>query len=399
MKDDSSRISWFRPLKRAIKLLVLGFVYLPFSFLFLLMRIRIVVLTSPHRIGHLCVEPDTFLKERFLGLQATFKPVFLIPKDIVANRAMLRLWQQKLSIVTMPALCRILAPFKRFRWVDYPIERYAVAIDSTAASPAIQAKWGSRPPMLMLDEKERMQGFEALEKLGIPRTGWFVCVHSRDGNYSPGDEHLHSYRNCKIGNYRLAMNAIVERGGWCVRVGEPTSIAFPDGERFIDYANSPQKSEWMDIFLAANCHFFLGNSSGLFFLSMVFGRRSALANMVPMSCSLPVGPGDLGIPKLLRSRESGELIMFRSILQSPVSNFRFSWQYEQAGIDVEENSPEDIRDLAVEMLDSLAGEPEREAADEQLQEQFHGLFRPGHYSYGAGSRIGRDFLREHGRLL
>ena len=224
-------------LNKAIKLVVLSVVYFPLSLVFLVARVRLIVITSPDRIGHLCVEPDTFLKERYLGLQTEFAPVFLIPMNRVANHAVLGMWQKKLRIITSPMLCRILVPFKRFNWAGFPAERYAVAIDSTATSPAIMTAWGDRPPLLMLDEEQRTRGIAALEKLGVPRDAWFVCVHSRDGAYSPADEHLHSYRNCSIENYRLAVREIVERGGWCLRVGEPSSASLPSERGLVDYAN------------------------------------------------------------------------------------------------------------------------------------------------------------------
>ena len=47
------------------------------------------------------------------------------------------------------------------------------------------------------------------------------------------------------------------------------------------------------------------------------------------------------------------------------------------------------------MLERTAGEFEVTAEDEALQQAFKGLLVPGHYSYGAMSRVGRDFLRRH----
>jgi putative glycosyltransferase (TIGR04372 family) len=386
-------------LNRRLKRIVIRICYFPIALLLYLVNVRVVPIICPDRIGHLCIEPDCFIKERLLGLQPAFKPLFLIPKKVVANKTMLGLWQRKIPILTSAVLCRLLAPLRTYSWAIYPVDKYAVAIDSTASGQEILGKWGARPPLLALDEGFKRRGFEILEKMGVPKDAWFVCVHSRDGHYSPADEHLHSYRNSSIGNYLPAMREIVERGGWCIRVGEPTPSALPETRGVIDYANSAYKSDWMDVFLGASCHFFLGNSSGLSLLSTVFGKQCALANIAPVSGALPLGWNDLGIPKLLRSRESHNLLSYRQILETPVANFRFTWQYEQAGIVVEENSPEDIRDLALEMLDRLSDAEPYEPEDEELQRRFLSLMRPGHYSYGAQSRIGRDFLRKHAALL
>jgi hypothetical protein len=64
-----------------------------------------------------------------------------------------------------------------------------------------------------------------------------------------------------------------------------------------------------------------------------------------------------------------------------------------------DNSPEDIRDIAIEMLDRLEGKARYTDEDDLRQSQFRALFRLGHYTYGASSLVGRDFLRKYGQLL
>jgi putative glycosyltransferase (TIGR04372 family) len=133
-------------------------------------------------------------------------------------------------------------------------------------------------------------------------------------------------------------------------------------------------------------------------VSTVFGVRSALANLTPMSTALPLGPADIGIPKLLR-QSSGEFATFAQILGSPAANYRFDDLYKASGLTVVDNSPEEIRDLAVEMLDTLEDRNVRSQEDAALQRRFQALVRPGHYAYGSTSRIGRDFLRKYAALL
>jgi len=374
-------------------------IYFPAAVILLICRVRLVTLTHPDRIGHLCIEPDCFVKEGALGLRPKFFGIFLVPRDQVANQVVLDLWKGHLTIVTSPTLCAVLSPLLRFSFIRYRVDHYAVAIEETATCGAILAKWGQRPPLLKKELVESPVGWENLHELGLPPGAWFVCIHSRDGHYSFHDEHLHSFRNSSIKNYQLAMQAIVERGGWCVRVGEPTPEPLPRMRGVIDYANSDQKSSFMDVFLCANCRFFLGNSSGLYLVSMIFGVPCALVNLIPISGALPVGRHDLGIPKILRSEENGELLPYRDILRTPVANFRFSWQYEGQGILVEENSEEDIRDLVLEALERLAGKCIYDCKDEELQGKFVGLMRPGHYSFGADSRLGQVFLRKYSHLI
>lgn len=383
---------------RVIRLAASG-IYLAIAILLRLCRVRLITLTHPDRIGHLCIEPDCFIKEGALKLRPDFYAIFLIPRDRVANQVLLDLWRKHLTVVTSPRICTALEPLLRYASVRYHIDHYAVAINKTAACAAIYAQWGDRPPLLDKNSVGSLTEWQTLHALGLPPGSWFVCVQSRDGYYSLHDEHLHSYRNCSINNYLPAMAAIVERGGWCIRVGEPTPEPLPSMPGVIDYANSDKKSPLLDIFLCANCFFFLGSTSGLLAVSTVFGVGSVLANIIPISGALPVSYNDIGIPKMLRSKWTGELLAYRDVLPTAAANFRFTSQYENEGILVEENSAEDIRDLCLEMLERSSDMYSDDLTDEQLQQQFRELIRPGHYSFGAHSRIGRNFLRKYADLI
>jgi putative glycosyltransferase (TIGR04372 family) len=114
---------------------------------------------------------------------------------------------------------------------------------------------------------------------------------------------------------------------------------------------------------------------------------------------LPYGVADLGIPKLLYSVREGRHLSFAEAFASTASNFRYSRLYEQAGIRVDANSADEITALVSEALDRLDGTARYTSEDEQRQARFKALMRPGHYSYGAPSRVGRDFLRRYERFL
>jgi hypothetical protein len=58
-------------------------------------------------------------------------------------------------------------------------------------------------------------------------------------------------------------------------------------------------------------------------------------------------------------------------------------------------SAQEIRSLALELLDRLDSKALYSQEDEDRQMRFKALFREGHYAYRTGSRIGRDFLSTH----
>lgn len=366
-------------------------VYFPFAVLAWLFRIRFVRISTPGRIGHLILEPDCYAKDRILQGRREVS-VIAITAPEVANLAVLEHWRRHFVVVTQPLLVSLLRPFQSFSFTAPDLGVYAIAINETSRAFATYTRWGNRPPLLELTPAERAAGRETLARMGVPPDAWFVCVHSREGGYSPNDERWHSYRNSDIADYLPAMAAITAAGGWCIRMGDATMRPLPPSPRTIDYARSPEKSEAMDVFLAAECRFLLGNSSGLYILAAAFGRPCALANQAPMSNVHGLGVNDIAIPK--RVMRDGSPLPLQQIFDSPAAHYRFTELYEKDGLELVNNSPEEILALAREMLEQVEGKATYTAADEARQATWLSLLRPGHYGYGASSRIGRDYLRK-----
>lgn len=363
---------------------------------------RILKLTRTDRIGHLMGELDCVMKEeRLLHHASPRRPLLLARRDQLANLSAVRSWRPHMDIVESPWLVQMLErvaddPVIRFRDAMRP---YFTAIDETATVYSILREWGDRPPLLELGDAEMKRGEAALRELGLPEGAPFVCFHCREPGYSPSDEVWHSFRNSSIKSYLPSMAALHERGIYGVRMGDPSMARLPAIEGVIDYVHSPLRSDWMDVFLCARTEFFLGNSSGLYLISLAFGRPSALANLAPLSTALGTAPGDVVIPKLLRHEKEGRLLGFPEILSLPVGNFRFAKDYRAANIRALESEPEDVTALALEMFDRTRGLAEYDAADDARQARYQALFAPGHYAFGSGGRAGRDFLRKYEHLL
>ena len=369
------------------------------SVLLFLTGIRALRFTDPGRIGHLAAEPDIFLKVRLLSLRRWNRGVIIILHGTAANECLLDYWNQYFKVVCYPFWSRILVRLFRFPYLQYDVSRYTVAINQTAPYIAVQRAWGNRPPLLALTEEHRREGQARLAELGIPANAGLICFHCREGGYSTHDEHLNSFRNCSIENYLPAIAELTKRGFWCMRMGDPSMRRLPPMERVIDYVHSEIRSDRMDVFLCASCCFFLGSASGLRHVGSVFGKPSAVANQCPLSTALEFGLNDVAIPKLIWSDSEKRYLTFREIFDSDAASFRYTPLFREHRIRPDENTPEDVIHLALEMLERLEGRTNYSQEDEELQRRFKVLMRPGHYSYGGISRIGRDFLRKYAHLL
>lgn len=373
-------------------------IYAPFAALVRRTGYRFVVVSYPDRIGHLASEIDWYLKQTALGEMPSVKPILLLKRRKAANTALLDVWREHVTVISSWPLFGLLHPLLDFPFLTIELGKSIVALDSAAIYHLTLNRWQGRPPIAKLPPGIAERARADMMKLGLPDDAWFVCVHSREGGYSPGDEHLHAHRNSDIASYALAMDEIVARGGYCIRMGDPTMTNLAPRKGIIDYANSALKSDYLDLFLCANTRFFIGNTSGLFIVSTIFNQPSVLVNMIPYGNSYGVGPQDISIPKKLCDTE-GKLLHFPDIFRSAAASFRHAGLYREYGIGIVDNTAEEIRDVTVEMLDRLEGKFTTSAEDEARQEMFRGFLQPHHYCYETVSRIGRDFLRQHAALL
>lgn len=152
---------------------------------------------------------------------------------------------------------------------------------------------------LKLPQKKQKYCENLFKEFGLPEGAWFVCVHVREGGYS-GD--FQNHRNSKIDNYLEAFEFITSQGGWIFRMGDSSMKKIPPLDQVIDYANSDKRTALLDIFLIANCKFFIGTSSGILDTAMLFGKPILLTNAVHWLMQLPPKSSDLIIFKHVYSK-------------------------------------------------------------------------------------------------
>lgn len=353
-----------------------------------------VEIALPIRIGHLALEPDAFLRDRTLALGHLPVALIIEPPQGFANQTLASYLSRYLTVLRRDDEATFLESYFSAHGFTVRTADYVVAMYETARCFDVYRRWGDRPALFKLSASDRRFTKDALERLGIPRDAWFVCVHARDGGFSPSDESWHSHRNVAIEDFGPAMDVITARGGWCVRVGDPTMPPMTPRARCIDYATSDLKSARLDIGLAASCRFFLGCASGLYNVAVMFGRPSALANVSPLSGAYSQGVADLSIPQRLADLD-GRVLPFEEIFATDVANFRFAEEFASRGLKPQNVSPSAISDMAEEMCDRLDGTARYSTDDELRQIAFKSFLRPGHYAYGTGSRIARDYLRSN----
>lgn len=374
-----------------ILLFIISVVFFPLSILIHFLGYRIA---SPFtsRIGHLAIEPDCIIKEIFLGtLKLNPKKILLLSSEkISANRHLDKYWGSIFTVIKSPTLIWLMKGLSLLRFASINTKKYIRNIGKNQLCFHIYSAWSDHPPILSLSHDDEIYWSNTLQQLGLPSDAWFVCIHARTGSYSQVDESIQSYRNCNIENYVLAIDEIIKRGGWVIRIGDNAMPKMPPKEKVIDYAHSKLKSERMDLILCAKSKFMLGCSSGIACLASVFGTPCAITNLVPIS-NLWFTKKDLSIPKSIVRAGDIKPLTIVEILNTEVSNFQYTKLYDDAGLTLIENSKEEILDLTLDMFDKIDN-LEDTKNQIQLKTNISSILKEHHYSYGSQATISMRYI-------
>lgn len=357
------------------------------------------------------VHLDAYVKAGILGMRPPTRTVILHEpwlRRYAVNPCMLDYWRTYIDIIEDEGQLSALRPLRSklaFN-VTGPMQCLDKIIPwGHSAAVFIQREWDEqlRKPLLQLTREHRERGIAALQKLGIPLTGWFATLHVREGKFG-AHRHSEPFRDADINTYRAAIEVVTERGGWVIRLGDPSMTPLPKMHNVIDYANDPIKSDWMDVFLCASARFMIGTSSGPSTISRAFGVPIAMTNYLQAS-TIYLGAHDLFLPRLLRRRADGALVSFEQQMSLPFSACFSDGMYRNlCGLEVVPNSPAEIRELVEETIDRLDGNINYTPDDQELQHRFMTMTAnketlPGLSGVALQCKLGRGFLYRYQHLL
>jgi putative glycosyltransferase (TIGR04372 family) len=252
----------------------------------------------------------------------------------------------------------------------------------THGAAKVQQQWEAeqRPPLMTLDDNQRAAAAILLKQLGVPSTAWFVCMHVREaGFHKKWNLKYPSARDSRLADYDLAIKAITDRGGWVVRMGDRTMTPLPKMHHVVDYAHSAFKCEIGDIVLPASARFLLGTNSGFATIPGIYGIPNVLTNWVPVALPLWFGR-DLMIPKLFRDTLEQKYVSFHEMFSTRLGALQNTFDFPEH-IEIVANTPAEIVEVVVEMMDRLAGKRTYTPEDTALQDRYfelaieHGSYR------------------------
>ena len=397
----------------------LQFLSLLFSPLTLLLRaFRIQVLEMPYfAIGHLALDIDCYLRYRELHKIKSI-PILLVRYNTlvhdrpfsseVCNQFLLNCWKRRIFTIDHWLLYFLLWPILSSDLLIYKMDRFYSTKASFTYKPghcyaAIYSKFKKNfQPKIHFTSEESRRGKNLLAQLGLPEGAWYVCFSCREPGYYDNNVDFTKIRNAGIASYELALKEIIQRGGWCIRIGSkksaPLSSSLKALPQIIDYPHSQFVSDFMDIFLISRCLFFLSTNSGISNVATIFGISSLMVNYLPIG-QLSVFHRDINIFKLYKSNKTGELIPFKQMLECYLAYSFQDKDYEKFQISAIDNSAEEIRDAVIEMLHEMKIINTPYLEEKELQDKFLTLLNDYNISYYGSPKIGSAFLKKYSYLI
>ena len=351
-----------------------------------------------YRIGHFAMTPELYLSERDIANTKERVIDLFFLGGRVANHQLDKMWRRTLRISRFARyayICNDLVPGGR---------NHIVPIQSASDLSGVLEKTKVH---ISFTREEEAFGRQGLKQFGLPDHASFVCAHGRDSGYldyalpsaAPEGWGYHDYRDTLINTYIPAAEYLANGGYFVFRTGiavkEPLDTTNP---KIIDYANKG-RTDFLDIYLGANCHFFICDTAGMWGVPGIYRRPIAWVNYIPLQYAPTWSSRDVFIPKKLWSIERRRFFTFNEILSTGMGRFSMSEQYAQGDIEVVDNTPDEIASLVIEMDQRLNGTWRAAEGDEELQSRFWAMFPPLTPDHVFRSRIGSEFLRQNQELL
>ena len=386
----------------AVSVVAVVFLLKPF------VRVRFGRLRSD-RFGHYAYEPERYLCQRDAGLHGWPNfDVFYNEGEISNSQLKKMLDVSELRVLKISRIGGWLMKYVclLLKWLPKGKEHVLVI----AGYGEFSARWTLSRTLahLSFSPEEEKKGKEALAKMGVPVDREYVCIYARDSAYMgqqfPGrDWNYHNYRDDSIQDYLPAAEMLTQRGYFVIRMGHIVKENLKTSNpMIIDYAANGFRSDFLDIYLPAKCHFFLGNPSGLIAIPAIFRRPIAYVNFSQPGALYNWDLNGIFIWKRVWLRREGRFLTFREMLQLnlPIDFDRKDLKRiaDLGEIDIVDNSPGEIRDLAIEMEERILGTWRMPQEAQALQEKIKALY-PHIPDEVKVSTVGAKFICQNAELL
>ncbi|WP_449243471.1 TIGR04372 family glycosyltransferase [Desulfovibrio sp.] len=383
------KLRWFRPLFWPVLLPVVIAIWLynklsPIPIRIYLMRVD--------RIGHLAENTELVCCKIDLGIIKKEIRIF-VHRDIPCNMFLFRMWSRVLYVNQLFLL--IYDVCKKLGGLGI--------LSDEMQTPGLNSNnmVEKCPRHLSFTPDELRDAERQCRELGHDGSRPHVCVLGRDAVYlqqhNPHEDNSHyEFRNVDINTYIPALEHLAERFT-VIRMGSVARDRLQTtNPRIIDYPFSGKRTELLDIYLSGTCRFFISTGTGLDSVASICFRVPMLfVNFIPVALMVNWGSANLSIFKHYWLVEEKRFLTLSEILDSGVGDSYDAYRIRKFGVEIVDNSPEELLDAVREMEARLDGAWEEDPEDARLQQAYWDICRQRYPRREYVARIGAKFLRNN----
>jgi putative glycosyltransferase (TIGR04372 family) len=197
------------------------------------------------------------------------------------------------------------------------------------------------------------EGKKRLVEIGVNPDKPYVCLIVRDGGHYKSKGEIESagyeFLNFDINNFSGVAEVLIESGFQVIRMGSGSERPFtskPDG--VIDYALSRNRSEFLDVFIAATCEFAVSTQTGPDAVCMLF-RRPVLYMDISSYCQFFFG-SKIATWSPARLHKNGKILNLSEVVNSEIAWFKDPNSFSINGISQQKSSNNELRELVLSYI-------------------------------------------------
>ncbi len=335
------------------------------------------------RIGHFIIDVNLYL---YNLKKTSFKSYdFFYTEKPVSNYALLNLFKR--HILVYPKF--LIYPFSMLNKINYlGNQKHNILLNEFYSGHDLRLEKDNEQNINLFNKIDIEFGNSFLNSLGISSYDKFVCFLCRDEEYY---KHLFSktydlnftlygddskFRNTNINNFELVCEYLVKNGYYIFRMGEKVSRPFSiNDKRYIDYAISGMRTEFLDLFLAANCEFFLSTGSGIDSITRIFNKPRVRVSNARIAYIDTTYKKDLCLPKHFYDKRKKKKLSLEEFFDYGLSTLTKDEEFKKKNIILNDSTPAEIKNATIEMVELIENNFEMTAERQFLERKFWNIFK------------------------
>lgn len=393
----------------SINVIIYYWVIFPLAFVFVLPFVIMIRILRPFYLirvgvinngifGHFTFEPEYYLSNKVINKTSSLD-FFFFESMTSVNSQWVKMVKRNINVYPVVRLIydmNNLLPGGRHHVVDI--------VDS--GSRDTNNVFHAVDQQIKLLRDEELYAEDCLKEFGFNKDDKFICIISRDEAYKRKIDHkrdwsYHNYRDSDIDNYKEAAIQLAEIGYFVFRIGAIAEKEFDvSNDKVIDYSSSNVQSDLLDVYLVSKCTFIIIGESGISSLAMSFRVPIVFVNLSAIEYILTNNTNIISIAKKMWLRKEERYLGYDEIFKKGIGRFLKSQDYNEFGIDLIENTPDEITDVAMEMHKRLNGTWKTTMEEQFLQSKFWShLPKSELHNNQILSRVGAKYLKKYQKLL